>query len=125
MRLTAHLVIILSLVILPVAAQDKEPERASHLSQTPFMHTQVPGYRFAAGETTASSPSYDWLATDIEVRIGAGKDGSQFKRVDVYDGIVKLRGDNTYKILTISVLAEDKNMANTEEQDDSQMVNAD
>ncbi|KAF9332360.1 hypothetical protein BGZ91_011730 [Linnemannia elongata] len=45
--------------------------------------------------------------------------------VDVYDGFVKLRGDNTYKVLAISILAEDKNIANTEQQDDSQMVNAD
>ncbi|KAF9279571.1 hypothetical protein BGZ88_012680 [Linnemannia elongata] len=45
--------------------------------------------------------------------------------VDVYNGIVKLRGDNMYKVLTISILAKDKNIANTEEQDDSQMVNAD
>ncbi|OAQ28530.1 hypothetical protein K457DRAFT_20089 [Linnemannia elongata AG-77] len=45
--------------------------------------------------------------------------------VDVYDGIFKLRGENTYKVLAISVLAQDKNIANTEEQDDSQMFNAD
>ncbi|KAG0060035.1 hypothetical protein BGZ89_012603 [Linnemannia elongata] len=45
--------------------------------------------------------------------------------VDVYNGIVKLRGDNMYKVSTISILTQDKNIANTEEQDDSQMVNAD
>ncbi|KAH7036501.1 hypothetical protein BKA57DRAFT_540026 [Linnemannia elongata] len=161
---------------------------ASHFPQTPFMPTggdysgmdshghsgQVPGYGSAAGGAAATGPSYDWLATDIEVRIGAGKDGSQFEGgkyqdqsartikipprsalssmalcdvrllsddrmiqvpaqylktvaplkndgvkvlsgehrgalgtlmgVDVQDGIVSLRGENMYKVLTMSVL---------------------
>jgi len=134
----------------------------------------VPGYGSGASGAAASGPSYDWLVTDIEVRISAGKDGSTFDGgryqdmsartikipprsalssmalcevrllsedkvlqvpaqylklvaplrndgvkvlsgehrgalgtlmgVDVQDGIVSLRGENMYKVLTMSVL---------------------